>query len=173
MISACLLGLTVRYNGTGFEINNEIIEQWQKEGRLILYCPETNAGLPTPRFQAEINGLDGKDVILGNGKVIDINGNDVTNCFIKGALEALQIVKQYRVKYAIFKDGSPSCGCRHIYDGTFSGKKKYGNGVMTALLKRYKICVFNEREIKKVHSLLQKRIKKQKASLKTSIFNEY
>ncbi len=36
---------------------------------------------------------------------------------------------------AILKSRSPACGCGHIYDGSFSGKLKKGDGVTAALLK--------------------------------------
>jgi len=36
---------------------------------------------------------------------------------------------------AIMKDFSPSCGCGEIYDGTFTGKRRKGFGVTSALLK--------------------------------------
>ena len=35
---------------------------------------------------------------------------------------------------AVLKSRSPSCGCGKIYDGTFSGTLKDGNGVTAQLL---------------------------------------
>ena len=42
------------------------------------------------------------------------------------------------------KDNSPSCGCKHIYDGTFSGKKIDGSGVCADLLLKNGIVVLSE-----------------------------
>jgi len=46
----------------------------------------------------------------GNARVININGNDVTEAFLKGAHEGLKIAKLLNIKTAILKDNSPSCG---------------------------------------------------------------
>ena len=55
-------------------------------------------------------------------------GKDVTEEYLKGAKEALEKAKLARVKYAILKEGSPSCGGNFIHDGRFVGVKKQGCG---------------------------------------------
>ena len=35
---------------------------------------------------------------------------------------------------AYLKQNSPTCGCGRIYDGSFSGKLKKGNGIFAELL---------------------------------------
>ena len=51
------------------------------------------------------------------------------------------------VKMALLKARSPSCGKGKIYDGTFSGNLKTGNGVTTDLLQENGVKVISEDEI--------------------------
>ncbi len=95
----------------------------------------------------EIIEYDGDYVIEGKGKVFNIDNLDVTENFIKGANEALKIAKLYGCNKAILKEGSPSCGSKFIYDGSFSNVKKQGIGVTTALLKKNNIEVISEKDI--------------------------
>lgn len=147
LISACLLGNPVRYDGKGKLIDHPLIQQWQDEGRLISICPEVAGGLPTPRPAAEINTLDGNAVLAKDALVITNDHQDVTQPFIEGAEIALRLAKQHNIKFAILMANSPSCGSSEIYDGTFSGLKKLGDGVTAALLKRNDITVFDQFQI--------------------------
>jgi uncharacterized protein YbbK (DUF523 family) len=47
-------------------------------------------------------------------------------------------------KAAVLKERSPSCGSAAIYDGTFQGAVRPGQGVTAALLRRHGIAVFSE-----------------------------
>jgi len=49
LISACLLGQPVRYDGQSKDIENTILELWKSEGLLVPVCPEVSGGLPVPR----------------------------------------------------------------------------------------------------------------------------
>ena len=53
LISACLMGENVKYDGGNNLLHVTIIEQWKKEGRLVLACPEVLGGLSTPRPPCE------------------------------------------------------------------------------------------------------------------------
>jgi len=114
---------------------------------LMPVCPEQLGNLSTPRQPAEILGGTGLDVIKGNAKVMTEEGGDVTRNFIQGAAEVLDIALKNYVQCAVFKERSPSCGCRYLYDGTFSGKLIRGGGVTTALLKQNQIPVFSEEDL--------------------------
>ena len=96
---------------------------------------------------SEIVDGRGEDVIKGEAKVLNSAQQDVTEHFLRGAANALYLAKLYRVKGAILKDGSPSCGSCYIYDGSFSGKRLPGTGVAAALLQENKIPVFNEQKL--------------------------
>lgn len=145
MISACLAGLHCRYDnsGQGIEAIIEII----KNQPSIIVCPEQIGGLTTPRPAAEIIGGNGNDVLDGKAKVINKEGEDVTEEYVKGAYEALKMAKAYDVKKAILKSRSPSCGCGIIYDGTFTSTRIEGDGVLAALLKKNGVEVITEEEL--------------------------
>jgi uncharacterized protein YbbK (DUF523 family) len=73
-------------------------------------CPEQLGGLPTPRAAADLVGGDGYDVLAGCARVICRSGDDVTENFILGAKQVLQIAREQKVSKIILKAGSPSCG---------------------------------------------------------------
>jgi len=71
LVSACLLGMPVRYNGTGAASIHSILQQWLNEDRLIAVCPELLADMSVPRFSAEIKGsASGEGVLNGQAQVI-------------------------------------------------------------------------------------------------------
>ncbi len=148
LISACLLGRPVRYNGRGKQLDNAFLAQWQSEGRLVPVCPEVMAGFPTPRPPAEVErAMSGLDVLDGRAKVFEDTGGDVTDPFLAGAEAALQAAKANGCRFALLTDGSPSCGSSFLYDGSFKGRTVPGLGVVTALLQRHGIGVFAEHQI--------------------------
>lgn len=137
LVSACLYGECTKYDGTNNILKNPFFLKWKNRGELIPVCPEVMGGLPTPRPCSEICGQ----------KVVNALGEDVTAEFNKGAEEAFKIAKENNVLFAILKQGSPSCGCKKIYDGTFSGNKISGMGVTARLLTDNGIVVFDEDDI--------------------------
>jgi len=138
LVSACFLGINCKYDGTSNK--NEKILKLTKDFILIPVCPEILGGLPTPREPAEQK----------EKRVITRSGKDITKYFEKGAKEVLKIVKILKIKKAILKQKSPSCGCGKIYDGTFSGKLIKGDGVTAKLLKKNKVKVFTEENFEEI-----------------------
>lgn len=122
LVSACLLGENCKYSG-GNNYNEKIAE-FVKGKEVIPVCPEVAGGLPTPRTPAEIvNGVvTGKD-----GKVVDKE-------FRLGARRIIESIDPKEIEFAILQARSPSCGSKHIYDGTFSGKLIEGQGVFAKAL---------------------------------------
>jgi len=145
-VSACLLGVNCKYNGTN-NLNSDVIKLLSEE-KLIPVCPEQLGGCSTPRPPVEIIGGDGRDVLDGKGRVISKNGEDVTQNLIRGANEVLKLAKTLGIKKAILKERSPSCGTCSIYDGTFSGKTLRGSGVAAQILKKSGITVISEEDLK-------------------------
>ena len=134
LVSACLLGKPVRYNGTGAVLIHPILQRWLEENRLVSVCPEILAGLPTPRFPAEIKGKNaGIGVLNKIAKVIDKNNNDVTAQYVQGAQKVLKLAKKHKIIMAIMKARSPSCGSIQTHEG-----------VASALLMQNGYKVFNE-----------------------------
>jgi uncharacterized protein YbbK (DUF523 family) len=155
LVSACLLGNPVRYDGVASIFKDETLTHWLGQGRLVSICPEVAGGLSVPRPRAEIINGDGGLVLSGRTGVINFNGQDVTNYFISGAHKALELARFHDIKLAVFKEGSPSCGTGSVHDGSFSGIKKPGKGVAAALLEKNGIRVFNEREIPEAKKFLK------------------
>jgi len=133
--SACLLGIKCRYDGRG-KPNKKVIDSSQ-EDILIPVCPEQLGGLLTPRESAERIGK----------KIFTKSGKDVTRSFRKGAERALKIAQIFNIREAILKQGSPSCGCGMIYDGSFSRKLIKGDGIMTELFRNNGIKIISEENL--------------------------
>lgn len=148
LISACLLGLPVRYDGKGKPLSHPALERLKAEGRLVSICPEMSAGMPVPRAPAEIEpGATGDDVLEGRARVLDLAGLDVTADFLTAADNALRLAMERNCTAALLIDGSPSCGSLTLYDGHFSGTRKPGMGVTAAKLRRAGIKVYAPTEI--------------------------
>lgn len=148
LVSACLMGHAVRYDGRARPLVHPAIERWRAEGRLVTICPELSAGMPVPRPPAEIeNGAEGRDVLAGTARVIEVSGGDVTDAFVQAAENAAALARENGCDYALLIDGSPSCGSLSIYDGSFSGTKHPGHGVTAARLMAEGIEVFADHEI--------------------------
>jgi uncharacterized protein YbbK (DUF523 family) len=124
IVSACLAGIKCRYNGKS--ACDLTVKTLVKEGKAIPVCSEVLGGLPTPRSAVEI---------VGNC-LLDQAGRDYTKEFTEGAKKGLEIAVKNRCKKAILKSKSPSCGFGLIYDGSFTGKLKKGNGVFADLLQK-------------------------------------
>ncbi len=147
LISACLLGSKVRYDGSDKASGNDALAELLARGQVVTICPEVAGGLGVPRLPAEIQNGDGAAVLAKQVQVLDSAGNDVSNAFISGAQQALQLAQACNIKVAILKARSPSCGNDLIYDGTFSKTLREGQGVTAALLEQHGIKVFDETQI--------------------------
>lgn len=138
LISGCLLGNNTKYNGKNNYI--EGIDKLKDKYNLIVICPEVMGGLSIPRDPSEIN----------DGNVYSNKGLDVTNEFNKGALLAYELAVKHNCKAALLKDGSPSCGSKKIYDGSFNGNKIDGDGITVRMLRELDIKIYTESEIDKL-----------------------
>ncbi|WP_336787198.1 DUF523 domain-containing protein [Paenibacillus sp. MMO-177] len=145
LVSSCLAGLEVRYNGT--HCLNSKIREWVEQKKAMTICPELMGGFTTPREPAEIIGGNGEDVLDGNALVIERSGRDVTELYVKGAKAALDVARELGATVIVLKENSPSCGSSFIYNGEFVGKRIAGNGVTSALLKRHGFKVISEAEL--------------------------
>lgn len=137
LISACLYGDVVRYDGKQILLEDPLLLKWKDEGRLIQFCPEVYGGLNVPRSDCQIVG----------DRVFNRIGEDVTAAFQLGATEAVRLAKAHEVAFAIMKERSPSCGSSIIYDGSFSGLKISGQGLATQELRKAGVLVINEDEL--------------------------
>ncbi|MDT8272289.1 MAG: DUF523 domain-containing protein [Desulfomonilia bacterium] len=137
-MSACLLGIACRYDGQ----SKHCPEITQIPGIIpIPVCPEQMGGLPTPRNPAFFVGGDGAAIVSGHAQVVDCEGRDVTECFLKGAQATLKVAELLGITRAILKERSPSCGTRLV---TVEGTLVDGMGVTSYLLREQGMSLMNE-----------------------------
>jgi uncharacterized protein YbbK (DUF523 family) len=134
LISACLLGVACNHEGRGSP--RAVVDELAEHYRLVPVCPEVLGGLPTPRAAAELQGGDGADVVAatGDARVVNIEGEDVTAAYRRGAEAAVAVAKAVGAERAVLKARSPSCGSSAVYDGSFSRRLVPGRGVTAAAL---------------------------------------
>ena len=140
LISGCLLGLSCRYDGKSKGLDEALIEKLKFKHTLIPACPEQLGGLPTPRNPSER---------IGERVMMD-SGEDVTEQYRRGAEQALKLAKLFGCEAAILKERSPSCGRGSIYDGSFSGTLREGDGVTAELFKAHGIPVYGESRVEEL-----------------------
>lgn len=145
LISACLAGFNVRYDGGNAQ--NDLAVKLVAMGQAITVCPEIMGGFATPRVPAEIQGGTGADVLAGQAVVRNRHGRDVTEEYLQGARMVLKIAQKHGVKVAFLKQKSPACGTKRIYDGRFAGHKIPGVGVTAALLQAHGIKCFGDEDL--------------------------
>ena len=129
VVSACLLGENCKYNGG----NNysDAVAEFVKGREVIPVCPERLAGLGVPRDPIEIV----------HGEVRRKDGTSVDAALREAVQQILDQLDGQDIECVILKSRSPTCGVKHVYDGTFSGKLVDGMGVLAAELrnKGYKV----------------------------------
>ncbi len=135
LVSACLLGRNCKYNG-GNNRNEKVI-QFLEGKEIIPVCPEVAAGMPVPRLPVEIR----------DGRIISIEGKDLDDVYRKGIKRTLAPLDLEDIDLAILKAKSPTCGVHEIYDGTFSGKKIKGQGLLAAALIEEGVYVIDENDL--------------------------
>ena len=138
LVSACLLGHKVKYNGGSND--DALLQACSARGRFV-------AMLPVPRPPMEIQYGTGRKLLEGRARAVDATGRDLTSSLLLGAQKILRIAEAYHAEVAILKDGSPSCGVHRIYDGSFSGRKIRGAGAATELLRQHGLTVYSESDM--------------------------
>ena len=119
-VSACLLGHNCKYNG-GNNRSQKVLDYIEGH-EVIPVCPEVAGGMPVPRVPVE----------LRDGKAINREGEDVTEFFRSGVKQEMK--KMQGIDLAILQSRSPSCGCKQIYDGTFTKTLIEGKGMFAQAL---------------------------------------
>jgi len=121
-VSACLLGHDCKYNG-GNNRSQKVLDYIEGH-EVIPVCPEVAGGLPVPRVPVE----------LKDGRAINRNDEDVTEFFRRGVELTMEKLSEQNIDLAILQPRSPSCGCKQIYDGTFSKTLIGGKGMFAQAL---------------------------------------
>lgn len=146
LVSACLMGFQVRYNGSEKAQLAATLSRWQtgrgqtgRQLRAVDHQP--------PRLPAEIVGGAGGDVLAGRARIVESDGRDVTGHYQLAAWLALSAAREAGCQAALLTDGSPTCGSQFVYDGSFRGRRKAGAGVAADLLRAHGITVFSDGQI--------------------------
>ena len=135
VVSACLLGLKCRYDGGSALFQGAV--DLMRMGLALPVCPEQLGGLPTPRLPCEIKG----------DRIVNIEGLDVTDLFQKGVQESMSLVRMSKIEGALLKEKSPSCGVSWVYDGSFSGSLRGGQGIFASALIAAGVPVFSVEDL--------------------------
>jgi uncharacterized protein YbbK (DUF523 family) len=123
LVSACLLG--VECNHRGRSSASDAVRDLGRAARLIPVCPEVAGGLATPRPAAELQP---------DGRLRTKSGVDMTDAYLRGAAQAVDLARAAGATKAVLKARSPSCGCHQVYDGSFTGTLRPGLGMTAAAL---------------------------------------
>lgn len=133
LVSACLLGENCKYNG-GNNYDPAVVE-YLRGHEVIPICPERAAGLGIPRTPVEIV----------NREVKDRFGNSVDSALRAAVAEIL--TENRDADCAVLKSRSPTCGVKEVYDGTFSGVKVPGMGILAQDLHDAGIKVIDSEDV--------------------------
>lgn len=156
LVSACLLGQKVRYDGKHKESISlkNLAEKFSLS--LIAFCPE-HYSLGTPRRPVNLYDGDGGQVLKKRAFAKEESGKDVSTEFIEGAAQALAICQKEQISVAVLKENSPSCGVQRTYVSLKNQPvvKIPGQGVCAALLIANSISVFSEEQLREFEEYLK------------------
>ena len=113
-VSACLLGVRCRYDGRSKPCDSLMRELESGGAHIVPLCPEQLGGLPTPRAAAVFVGGSGPEVLAGTARLVNLDGADVTESYIRGARETLRLCKRLGVRKVYLKEKSPACGVQFV-----------------------------------------------------------
>lgn len=136
IVSACLLGRNCKYSGGNNE--NETVKAFLKDKEILPVCPEI-AVLPSPRPPVEIL----------RDRVIRRDGEDVTALYERGVEQTMEKIREFGADLAILKARSPTCGSHEIYDGSFTGTRVPGMGLLARRIAALGIPVMDEEELER------------------------
>ena len=155
LISACLLGECVRYDGQSKPAN--LSELFALNPKIIPVCPECSGGLPVPRDPCEIQeGKTARDVWQGSARVVSVHRADCTQQYVSGSKKCLALAKDSDARLALLKEKSPACGVCFIHSGNFDGQIREGRGVLAELLYQSGIKIFSENQIHQLMLAIEK-----------------
>ncbi|MBM4353168.1 MAG: DUF1722 domain-containing protein [Deltaproteobacteria bacterium] len=141
LISACLLGERVRYDG---ELKPDLLVlhslgpfvDWQR------VCPESDSGLPTPRPPMNRVGP------LGSPRLISSTGEDLTEQILRFTRKKLAEIERYELCGYVCKARSPSSGLVGVDLYSRSGKvRQAGAGLFTgAFMDRFPLIPIEQND---------------------------
>ena len=142
VVSACLLGLACRYDGSAKP--NAAVTQALTDRAVILVCPETAAGLGVPRPPIAFSDGDGARVVRTGRGLSCVDGVDVAARLVPAARRLVAVARSAGAREAILKERSPSCGVRFVHRGD---EVVPGAGVFATLLKDAHVHLRTEEDL--------------------------
>jgi uncharacterized protein YbbK (DUF523 family) len=136
IVSACLLGVACNHRGRAS--SSDAVRALENGARLIAVCPEAAGGLPTPRPAGELQA---------DGRVLTAAGEDLTEAYLRGAAQAVDVARAAGAARAVLKARSPSCGSHEVYDGSFTGALTRRVGITAAALAAAGLEVVSEEDV--------------------------
>lgn len=134
LVSACLLGENCKYNG-GNNYNPRVAA-FLEGHEVIPVCPEMLAGMGVPRTPVEI--VDGV-VKNRDGVSFDEQLREAVRQIVEGLDKDIEC--------AVLQSRSPTCGVKQVYDGTFSGVRITGSGVLAQALREAGIRLIDAEDV--------------------------
>lgn len=137
VVSACLLGIPCRYDGTDKKDDNVIKLVSHTPQALLGICPELMAGLGVPRPPLEWKF----DKATGNFKLVNQLEVDVTNRVATACQQIVKLAQRLAVRLAILKENSPCCGCTYSF---VEGELSQRPGLCANLLQQRGVLCISE-----------------------------
>jgi len=130
LVSACLLGDRVRYDGA-HRRDAFIVGTLEPFADLVWVCPEVECGLPVPREPMRLVGDPARPRLLTITTAVDVT--DQLETFARDRIEALGPLG---LRGFVCKAGSPSCGLLSVpVFGAADRSHAVGAGLFTRLFR--------------------------------------
>jgi uncharacterized protein YbbK (DUF523 family) len=133
VISACLLGDAVRYDG-GDKKNPALIAHSNKQIKYIPVCPEAGCGMGVPREPMQLEGdPHSPHLITLNSRV------DKSELLTSWSQKQIIQLQKEKINGFIFKNRSPSCGLNkvEIHNTTPATPQQYGIGLFAQQITKH------------------------------------
>ena len=108
--------------------------------------------MPRKRSDSRLSGNRGRYALPSSAcrnrqrKSHGLSRKDVDKKYRKGVEKVLEEIGDMPVALAVLKSRSPTCGVHEIYDGTFTGRKIKGSGILAEALQKKGIPVIDEED---------------------------
>lgn len=130
VISACLLGEPVRYDGA-HKLEAGLVDILAPHVQWVTVCPEVELGLGVPREKIRLVQLSGVEKLVGES-----SGHDHSQSMRELSLQRAAEFGQQDVSGVILKSRSPSCGIGDVTVWQGDQFQQQGDGLFAATLRR-------------------------------------
>jgi uncharacterized protein YbbK (DUF523 family) len=115
LISASVVGANCLYDSDN-SLLSKVLKLVTCEA-MVTICAQQPDDLSKSRWPAEMIAGSGEDVPDGRAKILIRGGLDVTQQFVGGAREAIEISRLREARKGVLKQDSPTSGCGQISQG--------------------------------------------------------